>query len=58
MRKSYNQIIAENLGIRLQQVENTVKLLSDGATVPFISRYRKELTGSLDEVQIGSVKEQ
>lgn len=38
-------------------VKNTVQLLRDGATVPFISRYRKEMTGSLDEVQIGNIKE-
>ena len=37
------------------QVENTVKLLDEGATVPFISRYRKEVTGNLDENQIGDI---
>lgn len=49
-------LIARALGLREQQVENTVRLLDDGATIPFISRYRKEATGGLDEVQIGAVK--
>ncbi|MGF1586032.1 MAG: Tex family protein [Bacteroidales bacterium] len=40
------------------QVENTLKLLEEGATIPFISRYRKELTGSLDEVRIAEIKQQ
>ena len=38
--------------------ENTIKLLDEGATIPFISRYRKELTGNLDEVQIADIKTQ
>ncbi|MDP4184408.1 MAG: Tex family protein [Bacteroidota bacterium] len=49
--------IADKLSLRQVQVENTVKLLEGGATIPFIARYRKELTGSLDEVQIGLIKE-
>ncbi len=53
---SYAQIIATELQIRIQQVQNTIQLLESGATIPFISRYRKEATGSLDEVQIGDVK--
>ncbi len=48
--------IADELKITSQQVNATVKLLDEGATVPFISRYRKEITGSLDEVQIMSIK--
>ena len=52
------QIIAQRLGIALRQVQGTVRLLRDGATIPFISRYRKEATGSLDELQVGAVKEQ
>ena len=52
------QIIAQRLGITLRQVQGTVRLLRDGATIPFISRYRKEATGSLDELQVGAVKEQ
>ncbi len=45
-------IIAEELGIRWNQVKNTIELLDNENTVPFIARYRKEVTGSLDEVQI------
>ena len=52
------QRIALQLQLQLHQVVNTVKLLDEGATVPFISRYRKEMTGSLDEVQIGDIKEE
>ncbi|MDO5479975.1 MAG: Tex-like N-terminal domain-containing protein, partial [Clostridia bacterium] len=51
------KIIAKDLGIGFKQVQNTVDLLMDGATVPFIARYRKEATGSLDEVAIGNIKE-
>lgn len=52
------QIISQRLQIALPQVQGTVHLLRDGATIPFISRYRKEATGSLDELQVGAVKEQ
>ncbi len=48
--------IAKSLSIGAKQVNATVELLDEGGTVPFISRYRKEATGSLDEVQIGSIK--
>jgi len=51
------QIISRRLQIPLHQVQGTVRLLREGATIPFISRYRKEATGSLDEVQVASVKE-
>src|SRR3979411_2282616 len=44
--------IAEDLGVREQQVEATVALLDGGATVPFVARYRKEITGALDDVQL------
>lgn len=54
---SFNSIILKQLQIKGWQVENTLKLLSEGATVPFISRYRKELTGSLDEVQVENIKD-
>lgn len=53
----YTQIIAGSLQLTSRQITNTIQLLNDGATIPFISRYRKELTGELDEVQIASVKE-
>ena len=52
------QLISQRLQIALPQVQGTVRLLRDGATIPFISRYRKEATGSLDELQVGAVKEQ
>ena len=47
-----------SLNIPLHQVEATAKLLGEGATVPFIARYRKEATGSLDEVQITSIRDE
>src|SRR4028118_1573484 len=47
--------IAAELNIRPQQVERTLELHAEGATVPFIARYRKEATGNLDEVQIQSI---
>ncbi|MFQ3578694.1 MAG: Tex-like N-terminal domain-containing protein, partial [Bacteroidales bacterium] len=50
-------IISKKLSLRNQQVENTIKLLDQGATIPFISRYRKEKTGSLDEVVIKAIQE-
>jgi uncharacterized protein len=49
--------VAKELGLRAIQVGATAKLFADGATVPFIARYRKEATGSMDEVQIMNVKE-
>ncbi|SMO79832.1 Tex family protein [Solitalea koreensis] len=56
--QNYFLKIASMLGIGSRQVEATVKLLNDGATIPFISRYRKELTGSLDEVAIGAIRDE
>ncbi|MEE4136536.1 MAG: Tex family protein [Desulforhopalus sp.] len=50
-------IIAKELHIRAEQVETVSALLDDGATVPFIARYRKEATGSLDEVQIAAIRD-
>src|SRR5512133_2115728 len=50
--------ILEATGLKPFQVEHTVALLQEGATVPFIARYRKEQTGELDEVQIRTVEEQ
>jgi uncharacterized protein len=57
MRTKIIDIISQNLGIKETQVSNTISLLNEGATVPFISRYRKERTGSLDEVQVLNIKE-
>ena len=51
------QIIAEELNLRTVQIKNTVELLDEGNTVPFISRYRKEVTGSLDENQIRAIED-
>ncbi|WP_299991469.1 Tex family protein [uncultured Bacteroides sp.] len=51
-------MISATLGISEKQVAHTLALLEDGATIPFISRYRKEATGGLDEVQIESIKTQ
>lgn len=56
MKKIYVDRIAERLGIREWQVENCVKLFEEGATIPFISRYRKERTGGLDEVAVAEVR--
>lgn len=49
--------IAAQIGCKPNQVAKTLQLLEEGATVPFISRYRKEATGGLDEVQIGNIKD-
>lgn len=55
--KNYQLLISTALNITERQVESTLNLLNEGATIPFISRYRKEMTGGLDEVQIGNIKE-
>jgi len=52
------EIVARKLGLHDWQVENTIRLMDGGATIPFISRYRKEMTGSLDEVQLMHIKEE
>lgn len=57
MNSHISELIAHQLGVKKNQVENTLELLTEGATVPFISRYRKERTGSLDEVQVLQIKE-
>ena len=54
----FNKIISELLNISEKQIQNTIHLIEEGATIPFISRYRKEATGGLDEVQIENIKEQ
>lgn len=53
-----SQFIAPIVGISERQTHNTITLFDEGATVPFIARYRKEMTGQLDEVQILAIKEQ
>ena len=52
------QLIARRLNLREKQVEQTIALLDEGATIPFISRYRKEATGGMDEVAVAAVAEQ
>lgn len=52
------EIIAHHLGLRQQYVKNTISLLEGGATIPFVSRYRKESTGGMDEVQVAAVKDE
>ena len=51
-------LISKRLGLHEWQVENTIRLFDDGATIPFISRYRKEMTGSLDEVILLQIKDE
>lgn len=55
---NYAAVIAEQLGLGTRQVEKTIELLEQGATVPFIARYRKEVTGSLNEIQIAAIRDQ
>ncbi len=57
MNKEYHEIIAGELDLQPEHVSNTILLLKDGATIPFISRYRKESTGSMDEVKVGQVRD-
>ena len=57
MNTEYIQIIVRETGLKEHQVENTLKLLENGATIPFISRYRKESTGGMDEVQVTEVSD-
>lgn len=54
--EKFSQMIAAELKLPAHRIANTLKLLQGGATIPFISRYRKEATGGLDEVQIGDIK--
>lgn len=53
----YSTIISQSLNIRAEQVEAVIELLDAGATIPFISRYRKEATGNLNEVQVAAVSD-
>lgn len=57
MHTEFSKMIASALSVAESQVAHTLDLLEDGATIPFISRYRKERTGGLDEVQIGEIKQ-
>jgi uncharacterized protein len=55
MMDEHIELLCREFDLQPQQIRNTLKLLTEGATVPFISRYRKEMTGSLDEVQISAI---
>ena len=55
MNKAHVSILSKELQISEKQIAGTIQLLEEGATIPFISRYRKEITGSLDEVQIANI---
>lgn len=55
--QTIHSLISQSLSLPLKNVEKTIALLADGATIPFISRYRKEVTGGMDEVQIANIKE-
>ena len=52
------EMLAKELNIKVSQVEAVLNLLSEGCTIPFIARYRKEVTGSLDEEQIRSIEKE
>jgi uncharacterized protein len=58
MDQKHISLISHRIGIQELQVRNTISLLDEGATIPFISRYRKEVTGSLDEVQVELIKDE
>jgi len=58
MLNTYIDLIGKATNLPANKITNTIKLLEEGATIPFISRYRKEVTGSLDEVQIATIQEQ
>lgn len=55
--QAISSLISKSLNLSNKNVSNTIKLLNEGATIPFISRYRKEVTGGLDEVEIANIKE-
>ncbi len=57
MTQKQIQLIAHAIGVPEKSIQNTIALLDEGATVPFISRYRKEMTGSMDEVQVADTKD-
>ena len=55
--KTFVPRIASEYSLNIQQVAATAKMFSEGATVPFIARYRKEATGGLDEVQLANIRD-
>jgi uncharacterized protein len=54
----FNNLIAQKLSVKPAQVETVLQLLSEGSTIPFIARYRKDMTGALDEVQIQQIQDE
>ena len=56
--EQFSKMIAAAMKLQEHRVENTLKLLQGGATIPFISRYRKEATGGMDEVQISEINDE
>lgn len=58
IKPTYLNLIRESTNLAPKSIHNTIQLLEDGATVPFIARYRKEMTGSLDEVEISEIQKQ
>ena len=56
LTQTFHRMLSVTLGIPEKQIEKTLSLLSEGATIPFISRYRKEATGGLNEVQIEAIQ--
>ena len=52
-----NQVITGELGVKRWQVDAAVKLIDEGNTIPFIARYRKEVTGTLDDAQLRTLKD-
>ncbi|MEL6674715.1 MAG: Tex family protein [Bacteroidota bacterium] len=56
-KNTHTQLIAQELSLNPRQVAATLSLLAEGATIPFMARYRKEVTGSLDEVQLASIRD-
>ncbi|MDD2584446.1 MAG: Tex-like N-terminal domain-containing protein, partial [Bacteroidales bacterium] len=56
MNSLYLNLLTEKLSIAAWQIENCIELLEEGSTIPFISRYRKEKTGGLDEVLVAEIK--
>ncbi|MCC8146791.1 MAG: RNA-binding transcriptional accessory protein [Bacteroidales bacterium] len=58
MQVIFSKILSQSLSIPEKQISKTIDLINEGATIPFISRYRKEVTGGLDEVAVGEIKKQ
>ena len=57
-QNTFARLIAQSLNLNIEAVGNTLSLLEEGCTIPFISRYRKERTGALDEVQIATISDE